>query len=204
MIRQQTVGNGAPAKVTVDGAVISDGNAGVVFDTDGGTLDVSNIEVESLTADALVAAANGAKATLSNANIESSSMTSITITLTGSVQNVIDTTVSSMLALEDAFLGSGTNTDVFLTRTTIQNNALTERWRILNVRDGAEGRATRTTVARNTALQFGFTASSSRSLMIIDHSFFIDNFGLDVSTKPRVLIVPGYSLIVVLVFFAVL
>lgn len=96
-----------------------------------------------------------------------------------------DTTVSNMMALEDAFIGTGTDTRVFLTRTTIENNLLQDRWRIMSVRDGAQGRAMETTISRNTALQFGFTASSSRSRMLIDDSFFVDNFGLGVSQEAK-------------------
>lgn len=181
MLRQQTVEDGVPADVTIEGAVVTNGETAVVFDCDACTLSISGLTVASLTAEALIASANGATSTLSDATIDTSSLQSVTTTTLGSVQRVEDTSVSSMLRLEDAFFGTGSNTRVALTRTTVENNLLRERWRVLNVRDGAQGNAVETTIARNSAIQFGFTASSSRSIMTVDDSFFVDNFGLGVS-----------------------
>lgn len=180
-MRQQTAGDGTPASVTVENGSISNGAAGVLFDNDGGSLSLTGLQIEGITSRVIVASANGATSTLAQTTIRSSTVDSVTSSASGAVQRVDDTTVSNMLDLEDVFIGTGTDTRVFLTRVTVENNILDERWRVLNIRDGAEGRVVETTISRNTNLQFAFTASSSRSVLVIDDSFLTNNFGLGVS-----------------------
>lgn len=167
--------------------MVTNGEARVVFGADGGVLEVRSVTVASVTAEVFILAENGAESTLSGSTVQSCQLTSVTDTRTGANQQVLDTSVSSMQDLEDAFIGTGTNTRVFLTRTSVVNNLLRERWRVLAVRDSAHGRAQECTIARNTALQFGFTASSSDSVMLIDDSFFEDNVGLGVSETLQVM-----------------
>lgn len=184
VIRQQSAASTAPASITIDQAMVTNGQAAVVFGADGGSLNIRDLTVASLAADALILAENEAAATLSSSVIQNSDLTSVTDTRTGAIQRVLDSTVSDMRDLEDTFIGTGTNSRVFLTRTTVENNILSDiRWRVLNVRDGAQGRAVETTVTGNTGLQFGFTAASSSSVMLIDDSFFTNNVGLGVRKK---------------------
>jgi hypothetical protein len=180
-VRQQTAGDGTPASVTVENGSISNGAVGVLFDNDGGSLSLTGLQIEGITSQVIVSSANGATSTLAQTTIRSSTVDSVTSSASGAVQRVDDTTVSNMLDLEDVFIGTGTDTRVFLTRVTVENNILDERWRVLNIRDGAQGRADETTISRNTNLQFAFTASSSRSVLVIDDSFLTNNFGLGVS-----------------------
>lgn len=186
VVRQERVPDVVPADITIDQALVTNGQASVVFSADGGSMNIRELTAATVTAEIFFLAENAATATLSGTTIQSSELTSVTDTRTGAIQRVLDTSVSDMQDLEDAFIGTGTNTRVFLTTTRVENNLLRERWRVLNVRDGAQGRCVECVVARNTALQFGFTASSSSSVMLIDDTFFEDNFGLGVSETMRV------------------
>ena len=145
-------------------------------------MDIKALTVASVDAEVLVLAEKGSTVTMSGSTIQSSSFTSVTDARGGSILQVLDTTVSNMQALEDAFIGSGADTRVVLTRVTVENNMLRDRWRVLNVRDGANGSVIESVVERNTNLQFGFTASSSDTVLLIDDSFINNNFGLGVST----------------------
>ena len=178
MIRQQ-----APSVVSIDGAKVTGGEATVVFTSDGGTVTVSDLTVDDVTADALISLENGGQGTLAQSTIENSSFTSVTTASSGGVQEVSDTTVSNMRKLEDAFFASGNDSTVRLIRSTIEFNALSNRWRVMNVRNGAQGSSLETTVAENGGLQFAFTASSAATSLTIEDTFFVQNSGRGVSSS---------------------
>lgn len=183
---QQTAGEATAANVTVEVASVTGGTATVLFDNDGGSLQLVDLLVEEVTVDAVVSSANGAVSKLERSTIQSSTVASVTTTASGSSQNVIDTTVTNMLAIQDAFFGTGADTTVSLTGTTVENNLIVGgEWRVLNARNGASGSATASNVARNTGIQFAFLAASSLSEIIIDDSFILDNNGIGVSRHKR-------------------
>jgi hypothetical protein len=169
------------ATVTIDGATVTDGEVSVAFNAIDGTMDISNLQTTSLTADALISLENGGESTLSDSTIEDSSLTRVTTAASGSIQSVVGTTISNMQTLQDTFFGTGSNTQVDLLRVIVENNSLDGSWRVLNVRDGARGRASETTVAENSGLQYAFTASSASTTLVIDETFFLQNTGRGVS-----------------------
>lgn len=183
MISQQTAEDGtAPATVTVENARVTNGDAAVVFENNGGSLTIIDSVVDGVTVDSVISSSNSADSKLEGSTIQSSSVSSVTRTASGSVQEVTDTTVTNMSDIEDVFIGTGTNTRVTLTGVTVESNVLPNaRWRVLNARNGATGNAIRSTVRSNAGLEFAFVVATSPSVMLIDDCEITDNSGIGVS-----------------------
>lgn len=167
--------------MTVENGSITSGEAENIFDNSRGTLTVSNIQFEGIDANtAIIASQNSASSSLRGSTIQTSRVASVTTSSTGSLQEVVGTTVTNMFAMEDTFFGTGDNTRVNLSSTSVVGNLLNENWRVLSARDGAQARALECSVTDNTSIQFGFVASSSRSIMIIDDTLIANNVGIGV------------------------
>jgi ABC-type glucose/galactose transport system permease subunit len=151
-----------PMTVQIEDSIISSGSAGVLFDNDGGLLRMRNVEVERVVAASLVASANNAASFLEMGNIHSSEINSITYTTAGATQTVINTTVSRMNRLADAFYVEGMGSTLLLETVKLeQNKVQTDPWSGVSVRMEAIARIRKSSISDNTSVKFGVVTFQS-------------------------------------------
>ena len=180
VVRQQRTGSTAPAMITMEGVLATEGTAHVIFDSDGGSMNIQGLTAASLSALTLFASTNAASVIVSDASIQRSNLRSVTDARGGAFQRVEDVSVQFMEEIENVFICTDASTRLELNQVVVENNSPSVEWRIVNAR-GADVHVSETTVARNTDLQFAFTASSSDSTLTIEDSVVLENSGIGVS-----------------------
>jgi hypothetical protein len=199
-----------PMTVQVERSSVTSGTTGAVFDNDGGLLRLSEIDFADVIGVALVATANNGASFLEQSTIsrksgnqgdrlfvepqtnafcyllewhEVSDVNSITYTTAGGSQSALNTSVTQMSRMEDAFYVEDVGSTLLLEGMAIeQNNMQTVPWSVVSVRTNAIARVSESSISDNTALEFGVVAFSST--VSIQDSFISRNSG-SVSCKDR-------------------
>jgi hypothetical protein len=162
--------------VQIEQAVISSGTVGSVFDNDGGLFRVNQLQVMEVTAGALIATANNGASFLEEATITASNMDSITFTTAGASQSVLNTFVTQMNFMEDAFFVEDVGSVLQITGTTLQQNVdFAEPWTGVSARNGATARVSQMSISDNGSVEFGVV--SFGSTVLVERSVVSRNTG---------------------------
>lgn len=176
-MRQVSPGNPSETMtVQIQNSVVSTGTAGVIFDNDGGLLNVDEVQISGVTSAALIATANAGTSFLQGSTVTTSNLDSVTFTTAGGAQSVINSDVRRMNFVEDVFYAEGTGSTLDITDTLIQMNELeTGAFTGMSLQAGALGSMTGSVISDNTAIEFGVVASASQ--VSVTESIFSRNIG---------------------------
>jgi hypothetical protein len=169
--------------IEIEGATITTGSAGVVFENAGGRLTVQNVQVSSVTSAALLSTANGGISFLQDSSIKASDLDSVTFTTAMGTQTVINTQVSGMNSVGDVFFVEGDGSMLAVAGSSISQNKIpTPGCKGVSVQSQATATVMGSTIADNTGIEFGISATLGASVIVRD-STLSGNVGVVRSRK---------------------
>lgn len=174
--------------VEVRDSVITLGNAGVIFDNDGGLLRLNEIQVNGATASALVATANEGTSFLQDSTVTASNLNQITFSTASAQQVVLNVEVTNMGAMQNAFFVEGSGSTLSVAGTTVSRNVINPplSWSIVLARSQATATITSSTFSQNRGVEFGVSAVLASRILLKD-SNILGNRGsasLNITTAP--------------------
>lgn len=154
--------------IEINGATIIGGTVGAVFDNNRGSIQIKNLQVRDIITAALIATANGGVSLLENGKIESSDIDSITFTTAGAKQTIINTIVTNMNFIQDAFYVEDISSSLIINNINIEQNiAITTPWSAIVARSKSILSIINSTISDNTFIEFGIIGFDS-SITITD------------------------------------
>ena len=178
--------------INVAESFVSNGQAGAVFDNDGGFLNIDDLTVSELTGGSLVATANSGISFLQDSSISGSSLGSVTFTTSSGAQSVTRVLVRGMASLDDGFLVQGTGSTLTVSRSSVRGNDL-DSTNIFNASGGASARIIDTSIIGNSGVEFGVIASGQGTSVEFLDSFANNNVGAATSIGATVFAISGAS-----------
>jgi hypothetical protein len=140
---------------------VTGGTAGVLFDNDGGVLRLESASVADVTSAALIATANSGSSFLQASSVSESSLNSITFTTATGSTSVIDTKVTNMVLVDDAFYVEGDGSSLSLSEVEVSGTQVDAplSWTAVAVQSQATATLEKVTIAGNEGLEFGLSAT---------------------------------------------
>ena len=102
-------------------------------------------------------------------------MNSITYTTAGATQTVLQTSVTRMNQISDAFYVEGAGSTLSLEFVTVEQNTAEAPWSAISVRAGALAVVSETSISNNSAVEFVVVVFNS--IVTITDSFISQNTG---------------------------
>jgi hypothetical protein len=163
--------------VDISGAQVQDGTAGSLFDNNGGSLRITNLQASGLTSPALVATSNGGNSFLQDSTVFRSSLDAVTATSGVGAQSILNLEVREMLAMVNTFRVQDAGTQLKITSARVTNNKLTTRWSAVQVQTGATAKISELNMNNNRGVAFGVSAVGAKTNVQIADSFIKLNTG---------------------------
>jgi hypothetical protein len=140
---------------------VTGGTAGVLFDNDGGVLRLEGASVTDVTSAALIATANSGNSFLQDSSVSKSSLNSVTFTTATGSTSVINTKVTNMVSVDDAFYVEGDGSSLSLSEVEVSGTQVNAplSWTAVAVQSQAAATVDKVTIAGNEGLEFGLSAT---------------------------------------------
>jgi hypothetical protein len=168
-----------PMTVLITGGTLRNGMAGAAFDNDGGFLTVTDLEVSDIMTVSLIATANGGVSFLQDSIITSCTLDQVTFTTAQGAQTVLNTVITGMLGIRDAFYVEDIGSSLIVTGSAIRDNEISSNtWAGVTVLNGASATVVDSEVTGNSGVEFGATAGGLGSSLTITDSVISTNTGV--------------------------
>ncbi|GKY90646.1 hypothetical protein MPSEU_000038000 [Mayamaea pseudoterrestris] len=198
VVRQQP-GNGTstdiapPMTIDISNSTVSDGTTSAVFDNDGGSLRVQQLQATGVTAPALMATSNGGNSFFQDSVVSASRLDYVTETSGSGAQSVINVQVRDMLSMVNTFRVQDVGSQLTINSgATITNNKLSgSRFSGVYAETGATAKVNDFTMSGNEGVAFAFYSVGVNTNVQVADSIVDDNVG---TANPRFISAPGIAL----------
>ena len=136
------------------GSLIQDGAGGTYFSNDMGTLVLDDVRFQDIEAISVIATSNGGVTMLHKVTVDTADVNTVSVASNGGVQNIVNTTVTGLTAVNDVFNAQGAGSTITMFNTNIQNNLIEGASPFTGVRvlNGATATVTRSSFIGNTGV----------------------------------------------------
>ncbi|GAX16597.1 hypothetical protein FisN_7Lh329 [Fistulifera solaris] len=150
-----------PMNIEMRDVTVTGGTAGVLFDNDGGVFRLEGASVTDVTSAALIATANSGSSFLQDSSVLESSLNSVTFTTATGSTSVINTKVTDMVLVDDAFYVEGDGSSLSMSDVEVSGTQVNAplSWTAVAVQSQATATLEKVTIAGNEGLEFGLGAT---------------------------------------------